>query len=180
LQEFTISKFGRAEKISPIVYCDNEALVKKINTLRFRPLSSKFHYTSDCDIIREIIFLLKKLGQLYGFIPGTELSDEAHLNVEADRLATSSLSQPMSKKLTLPNNIASIEIDNKMVTSKHTVHLRDAFHSIALRQHYTTVNSWQNNTFDDIWWDHHGTALHKLSIGQRNYTPKIFSEPVAM
>lgn len=167
------------------LYCDNESLIKTINSVRFRQLTPKFHYSTDCDIIREIVFLLQHLGKLYGFIAirhikghqdrsSKTLSKEAILNVEADRLATRALVMTAKPPLQFPNSTATLLIKGKNVSSKHTVHIREAHHCVKLREHYLSINSWTNEIFDDVWWLPHGTALHRLSTGEKNTLQKFF------
>jgi hypothetical protein len=153
LQEYTTKKFGILTQTTIIIYCDNKSLINKVNSVPFRKLNTKFHYRNDSDIIREIIQLLKKLGQLYGFIrirhikghqdrTSSSLNKEALLNIEADRLATSAQLQPPKQPLQLPNTTAILQIQDKNVASRHTIHIREAHSSIKLREHYINVNSW--------------------------------------
>jgi hypothetical protein len=82
----------------------------------------------------------------------------------ADNLATQSLSLSVQhKEVNLPNNIVSLYIKNKLVSSNHSKHLRDAYLSIPVRKHINQMNNWTNNEFDIVWWDTHEKAMKKFS-----------------
>jgi hypothetical protein len=60
------------------------------------------------------------------------------------------------------------------VSSKHTLHLREAHYEIRLREHYGSINSWTHAIYEDVWWSPHGTAISRFSIGEKNTLQKFF------
>jgi hypothetical protein len=184
LQEYTKLKCGHRAKIGMKLLCDNEALVKTINRLRARPLTPNFFYTPDADIIREILVLISFISNQgetveVKHIKGHQdrqnrnLSTDALLNVEADTLATSSLRLRREETLDLPNNQATLLIDGRIVSSNHTAILRETFQLVTLREHYNRINSWDEDTFDKVWWDPCGVALSCLRPGEQSTIQKF-------
>jgi hypothetical protein len=91
------------------------------------------------------------------------------MNIEADRLATLALWIPQKSPLHFPHLfLATPQINDQNVSSKHTLHLRVAHHSIKLGEHYKMDNFWSDHTYDNVWWNPHGSAMYQLPIGERN------------
>jgi hypothetical protein len=177
LQEYIELTQGQRINTTLRLLCDNESRVKVINRTRYCPLSPKFYYTSEADILKEILVLLKYISSkgehvVIRHITGhqdrssTSLSPEARLNMEADRQATASLSLPTSHQLDTQNTTAIVIVDGKIVTSNHTRILRERYQLIELRNHYNNINSWEDFVFDTVWWEAHGASLHQLMPGE--------------
>jgi hypothetical protein len=162
LQEYTKRVRGsRLQKTLKIV-CDNEALVKTINRNRIRKNSPKFFYTSDADVVAEILAQIKHIGKQgetvdIAHVKGHQDRDrnkvlnlEARLNVEADRLATESLTLPNTHPVEMPTTNAVLLINDQVVSSNHTKILRQRYQLIALRKHYDVKNQWEPTTFDKV------------------------------
>jgi hypothetical protein len=184
LQEFTLKKCGATAKLSLDILSDNEALVKTINQLRCRSSNPKFFYSPDADIINEIMILVRTVSNRGETVcvkhvrghqdrRGGNLSHEARLNIEADSLATESMRLRTATPVDLPNRQATLLIDGKPVTSHHTAQIREAFQLLELRQHYNIQNSWEDSTFDKIWWEVHGAALSCFRPGQQTTLKKF-------
>jgi hypothetical protein len=95
VQQYTESHRGHREQASVTLFCDNEALVKVVNKWRMKPITPKYFYTQDADIIHEIMILLKYFGKhgenvwirhVKGHQDRTssQLTHAATLNIEAD------------------------------------------------------------------------------------------------
>jgi hypothetical protein len=84
------------------------------------------------------------------------------------------LQYPSKSPFVFPNSKAHIQIDGKQVTSKHTIHIREAHHSIKLQDYYLSVNSWSSHTFHDVWWEPHGQAMNRLATGEKTTLQKFF------
>jgi hypothetical protein len=184
LQEFTLQRCGNRATVQVRFLCDNEALVKTLNKLRRRPITPKFYYLPDVDIIKEILVLIRAInrnGQVVEFkhVKGHQdrnpgpLSFDASLNVQADQLATASLQLPQHHKLDMPNTKATLLIQDKVVTSHHSQQIREAYHLIALKKHYKNLNSWDEGVFDTVWWEAHGMALSTLRPGELTTIQKL-------
>jgi hypothetical protein len=79
------------------------------------------------------------------------LSYPATLNISADHAATEALSLPPAQdQIELPTQQACLYINNKLVSSHHTQHLREAYLMIPFREHINTINNWDNDTFDQV------------------------------
>jgi hypothetical protein len=183
IQEYMKIKHGNRVQTEIILCCDNEGLVKTVAALRQRPITPKFYYSTDADIIHEIMLLLLKFRQhnenvAIKHIKGhqdrntTTLSHAALMNIEADRIASTALTIPRSEKVDPIHTNATLYINDLPVTSNHTAILREAFQLVALRAHYTSSNDWEPETFDKVWWVPHGMALSMLSTGEQTTTQK--------
>jgi hypothetical protein len=62
LQNFTKLKCGTRATILTTIISDNEALVKTVNRIRIRPITPKFFYTPDANIINEIMILIRTIS----------------------------------------------------------------------------------------------------------------------
>jgi hypothetical protein len=156
LQEFSVITTGARKQINPTIYCDNEALVNTINKIKYSTISTKFYYNSDADLIGEILNILKQMRIVNEHATirhvkghqdrGTSvLNYDAYLNVQADRLATTALNNTNNMgKFTLPNTTATLWINEERVTSKHTIHLREAFQTKNIIEHMKKSNDWTN------------------------------------
>jgi uncharacterized protein YpiB (UPF0302 family) len=93
---------GNIKCITSLLLCDNESVVKTLNTYKYNKPTMKDFYSADHDIINNIRQIWKKLKRNNIQIAiqhikghqdrdGTILSDNAKLNVLADLLATKSL-----------------------------------------------------------------------------------------
>jgi ribonuclease HI len=177
-------------KLKITILCDNKAVVDTINKIRHMKPTCKDYYSADFDIIDEIRVLWKKLqGQqieLYiNHIKGhqdrqnNKLSNDAKLNIEADKLATKSLSikQQMKSPPALAN--ASLEINNLLVTYKHKHILRKLYHSMQLREYMVEVNNWSDKDPDNIWWEVHEASIRGLSTAKRQFIQKFIHKKLA-
>jgi hypothetical protein len=105
------------------------------------------------------------------------LTYEARLNVEADRMASDSLNlPPTTTAITFPSSKALIFIDNKLVSSNYKEHLRNAFTILPYREHINNINNWANDTFDLVWWEVHGKAIDKYGPYQQLMLQKYFQK----
>jgi hypothetical protein len=175
LQQFTQYVMGHRQPILVTIYCDCESLVNKVNQQSRKKFTPKFNYESDADLIREIVLAMRhiranderiQIRHVKGHQDRTAgtLSYAAYLNVTADSLATDSLSLSVqNKEIALPNQQVSLYIQNKLVTSNFSQHLRDAFLSGPAREHIKNMNGWSDQEFNMVWWEPAGKALDKYS-----------------
>jgi hypothetical protein len=63
LQEYTKIRCGTWATIQVKFLCNNEGIVKTINKLRRHPITPKFFYSPDADIIQEILLLIRMLNK---------------------------------------------------------------------------------------------------------------------
>jgi hypothetical protein len=66
----------------------------------------------------------------------------------------------------LPETIATLTINDLLVTSKHSHHLRTTYHSIQMREYLEDSNKWTGNTIETIWWKIHGSSIESNKQGK--------------
>jgi hypothetical protein len=166
------------------IICDSESVVKIINKMKRTRPTTKFYYSSDADVINEILMAIQIIWKKYGTVTfthvkghqdrlGSNLSFEARVNCEADGLATASLRQPNISQLETPNTVAKLTINNKPVTSHHTKTIKQVYHTIALRKYLKESNNWSDYTFESIWWSVYGKCIMTLPNGNQTTMQKL-------
>ena len=168
------------------LYCDNEALVKKINTLivQARPVFPNETLQSDWDIVYEIVRLLKislqKVSWIKGHqdedIPKDQLSLPAQLNCEADELAELAHSLPFNfnSKFRSPHNPIQVYHRDQPVTSKLKRTLRRMIKSPPLQDYILKKITWWTPTiFHMVDWEAHARAISSSSLPDRFVTKFI-------
>jgi hypothetical protein len=162
-----------------MIYCDNKSIIDTINKLKGRKLTLKQLYIPEINVILEI---LEEMKQIRGkqvqlvlkHIKGHQdrkmekLSHPAEMNVEADHLATKSLEERNEFEIKLKATKAKIVMNKKHITSKISIELRNAFHSIQLREYMQTSNGWNDRTIENIWWQVHGPVMAQYPIGNQS------------
>jgi hypothetical protein len=188
LQKYFIDKTGNRKHGITKIFCDNEALIKIVKKMVRSELPTKFHYSADAALLREIIDILKSLGINNEHITiqhvkghqdqGTSvLNYDAHLNVEADKLATRALnSNNVMEEPVLPHSIATLYINNKRATSNHTKHMREAHQLLNYKEHMKKSNNWTNEIWNSVWWEPHGKALKQLKEGEKTTIQKYLQK----
>jgi hypothetical protein len=161
------------------IICDNKSAVDNINYMLRYKLTLKQYYGPDMDLVQEILVLMQEVRKcsitiVLEHIKGHQdrssqenLSHKAILNIEADRLATAGLSMNETTYKILPNNEAMLFIDNKPVTSHHRQSMRDAYHSIQLKEYFWDKYRWSSRDVNDIWWSIHGKAVSCFTLDQQ-------------
>jgi hypothetical protein len=179
LQDFTMKIQGNRQPTTVTIYCDNEALVDIVNYQSWRKFTRKFYYSSDADVIKEIVIMMRYIRSFQEIIHikhikghqdrgPNALTYPATLNVAADHAATEALQlPPAEKQLDLPTQKASLYINNQLVSSHHTRHLREAYLLIPFREHLNNINNWSEVIFDTVWWSPHGKAMNKFGTHQQ-------------
>jgi hypothetical protein len=66
-----------------------------------------------------------------------------------------------------PTNKAMLLIDDKPVTANHRQNLRDAYHSIQLKEYFWSKYQWSELDVKDIWWSIHGKSMSCFTINQQ-------------
>jgi hypothetical protein len=142
-------------------------------------LTLKQYYGTDMDIIQEILMKFKSLSNqgielILEHIKGHQdrssnenLSYKAHLNIEADRLATAGLYMEEKTYSRLPSNKAMLFIDDKPVTSHHRQEMREAYHAIQLKEYFWDKYRWSDLDVKDIWWSINGKAMSSFTLDQQ-------------
>jgi hypothetical protein len=128
-------------------------------------LGLKQYYSSDCDIFIEILHIFRTIHPLttpltIKHIKGHQDRDCNINELPQQALLTTNLDRNDHVKITMSRSRAKLYCNGQLVTSHHTKHLREAYHTIAIRQFLKTSNNWTDNIFDDIWWDPIATAMH--------------------
>jgi hypothetical protein len=184
LQKYCIETTGNRLNSRTKIFCDNEALIKMMRI----DLPTKFHYSADADLLREIIDIIKSLGIDNDYLTihhvkghqdrgTTVLNYDAYLNVTADSLAITALnSNNFMEEKVLPKSIATLYINNRKVTSNHTKHMREAYQLINYKDHMKKSNNWNNEVWDSVWWEPHGSALRHLNEGEKTTIQKYLQK----
>jgi hypothetical protein len=132
--------------IKTIFICDNKAVIDSINKLKHKKiLSLKDYYSPDFDVLNTIIQIYRKINinelqitfkHVKGHQDrnGTTLNEEAMANIYAHNMATEGLTLPQRKQFTLPGLLATLQVENKMITAHHNKSLQFTFHSIRMRE----------------------------------------------
>jgi hypothetical protein len=187
-QEYLVFFIGTRRHVQPKFFCDNEALVNTINKFKYSSIPTKFFYSADADIIREILNIINNLGKneenvLIKHVKGHQdrgisvLNYDAVLNIEADHIATNALRNTVTMdECELPSTKATLWINGLRVSSNHTKHLRDAYQGKKLMEHLKKSNKWNNSTYNSIWWDIHGIGLKSLHVGERTTIQKYLQK----
>jgi hypothetical protein len=171
------------EKIT--IYSDSESLINLINKWKNRTCTTKFYYSPDADTIRQIIHEYRTLRQMqmqvkFIHVRGhqdrlrRELTLPEELNVAADALATAALRIRTNPEIILPTQRVIITMDDKPISANFTSIMRDAYSTIALREHLKNANNWTDATVETIWWQPLGAAMTDRPTGQHRTLVKYF------
>ena len=164
-----------------MIWCDNNSMVKK-GTAHRTNLTDLFPnktLEADFDVIAELWSTVQGMpvnsqpsfshvkGHQDAKKPYEELSLEAQLNVDADRLADQYLQAHQDKNYNtaplLPTTGAQLHLRSGTVNSKIKRELRLARTIGPLREKLCTDNGWSEETFDSIDWEAHRLALNRLN-----------------
>jgi hypothetical protein len=179
INAFINKKYSGLIKIPIIViYSDCEALINTLNDNKTKKVTTKFHYSADSDIIRQILQEYKELKTdrvitIFKHVRGhqdkirRELTLAEQLNVEADLLATSALRLRNITMYDLPTRKATLIMDGKQITAQYTKTLRDSYTSINLQKHLKNANGWEESTMQKIWWKISGDAMTNRPTGEK-------------
>jgi hypothetical protein len=165
------------------IICDNEAMIKSLRRYRYKKSTPKTTYLPEMDVIREIINNIKQLEseniqvtlthiKVHQDRTGTELTNEAKLNIRADELASKAQTMRKIKSLNIPSSRATLNINGLAVTSGQSASMRQIYHSIQMREFLENSNNWNGNTIDTVWWKVHGPAI--AAMGQEKTTIQKF------
>jgi ribonuclease HI len=170
--------------VGALILCDNQSMVKVVNKYRYIKKQKKFYYESESEIIVEILETIQEIKKLGGevrikHIKGHQdkqqrpLSYHGFLNQQADQLATLAIKMRSSGRIVTPNTKTKLVLDNKYVSGKHSIIMKEKYHSIELRELLTDSNDWHPSILDDIWWQIQGKAVDNFSRGNRTALHKF-------
>jgi hypothetical protein len=174
-------------KRAATLYCDNRSLVERLQRHTTTPMTLKEFTAPDVDVELQIlqeISLMKEQtinitfhhvkGHQDSTKPMEELSTEAKLNIEADRLASLPLKQvPQASYQDFCANHVSLFVDSEPVTAKIKTILRTSHLKAPLKRHLQKQYKWSDNTINNIWWSAHGKAIKNLSFKDRLIVQKF-------
>ena len=101
--------------------------------------------------------------------PYAQLSLNAQLNVDADKLASEYQDQYGAERTVTPRNRAHLHMPNGSVTSDDAPKLRHAYCGPPLQQYIQTRNKWSDSTIASINWEPHGAALRKQMVHRLHF-----------
>jgi hypothetical protein len=168
-----------------ILQSDRKLMLEKIEKQWYKNLTQKMHNDTDMDVISAIIDTLKSLHHhgvkvSFKFVKGHQdrltnnLSTEASMNVEADRLATEALAlRTLPNDIQLPTDHATITLHGKKITSHRTKTLRQAYQSIQLRQYLKDSNNWSEAQLDNLWWKASAKLMYAITPEKRTIIQKF-------
>lgn len=170
---------GHTNSTQLIFYLDSQSTIDRITKHRWNPIPLKDMTSADIDVELQILQELRELEDKGYKIPVfhhvkahqdrkiayAELSREAQLNVDADRLASKFPETDFIRQVYSPPTAVqvSLVIGTKVITSKYKECLRHAMHAPALQDYIQKKWDWSDTTFHDVWWKAHETALKRLS-----------------
>ena len=110
-----------------------------------------------------------------GHQKGSKLTRQAILNIRCDALASAARSHPQPPRTPLPQQRATLYINEMEASSNAALTLRQAHTSQALREYLEKKYHW-NNASDLIDWTIHGRAIRKLPQAQKTFILKFIHE----
>jgi hypothetical protein len=109
-----------------------------------------------------------------------KLSNEALLNIEADKMATKAIYMKQENTIKLKFMKACVLLNNQQVTAVYTKVLQKEYLSCDLQEYINKSNKWRNNKCNNIWWEVHGKSLTSLSRGQQRVVQKHITQQITM
>jgi hypothetical protein len=92
-----------------------------------------------------------------------KLKVEEELNIFADQLTHKARTVPLvTKYVPFPTNTVHFTLNNQYINSNVPRCTTSAYHSITLREYFTSKHGWNNRTIDSIWWQAYYQSLSKL------------------
>jgi ribonuclease HI len=176
---FIAKKYDNVVKVKRItLYSDSKSMIDTLNEWKNKEPTIKFYYNADADIIKQMLEeyqIISKRKETIKFLhvrghqdcARQQLTYAESLNVEADLLATAALRIRTALTVDFPTLLAAITINKQRITAHHSAVLSELFTSIKLRTHLKTVNSWNDATFDTVWWKPQGDVLGKCFPGEQ-------------
>lgn len=171
------------------IYIDNKGVLDRINRHRLMPVALCEMLSPDIDLELQILHEINTITTLGFDVPPlthvrshqdnkkqtSELSRDAQLNVQADRLAAQVTTDNLVKiEYTAPSACkASLYINDQPITNKYRESLRRAYDSQDLGEYMQSKYHWDDRTIDDIWWNGHDRALRRLSHADRQIIQKF-------
>jgi hypothetical protein len=143
-----------------------------LQKFEYRKPTLKDLFTTDFDVLHKIIKIWYNIKIKYKsniniqHVKGhqdkskTLLSEYASLNIQADRLATESLSMRQQPKKFEIFGDSTLIVNGLTVTSGHTKVMRDISSSMDLREYLQMTNNWGNNEIDNIWWEIYNKSIY--------------------
>jgi ribonuclease HI len=161
------------------IYTDSESNVKRIiqNRHRKRPEFPNDTLSPSWDLHQAIHRELSKLPNIAihhikahqdRLTPNAELSPEAKLNIEADKLAEEAYSSSTFRDQVpmIPGVSAQLLIGRKTIVSKHRVIARDIRRTQAIKLRIQEQTGMTDQALDEVDWDSHTMAVGRSQLSQ--------------
>jgi hypothetical protein len=165
-----------SEQQTTKLFCNNKSVVKLLNERRETRRTFNQHRHPDVDIEIQIIHELRQLEEMnctaiIKHVKGHQdtnnsrsLRTEEVLNIEADELTHAARTLPHIKEYHIfPTNEVNLKINHQYINSHSPKMVNLSFHSMALREFYTTKYGWTAKTIESLWWPVYFQSLAKLS-----------------
>ena len=156
--------------------CDNQALVDKLSWLLEDPYhQSNLHNETDSEAIRILLKIIPanyKISHVYGHqdekTKYENLTIDAKLNVDSDRLATTNKKLPINMNIT--SYPFSIYIKGKYAHHHSYETIRIESHADEAQDWLKSKYSWSSKDFQTIDWDNHSKVLNTQPAPQRRFS----------
>jgi hypothetical protein len=172
---------------SPMIHlCDNKSLVSRSpDAYRSAPPNSHDFLKPDYDVQMQIIATIKELdidihtkhvkGHQDDDKTYDQLSYEAQLNIQADRLATQAWQTYFCAHphVHYPDSRCTLYINNAAVNRAYRSYMRRAYSSHDAREYLMDKYKWDVETCEGIDWYSHGTALKSLPHNQQRFVHRF-------
>ena len=167
------------------VYCDNNALVKRISRWRQLPwLYPNECLVNDFDVSHQLLIQSKWFQNVtFNHVRGhqdsrknkEQLTWEEELNIDCDHRARDAVSKYPTDTDTprLSSDRAQVRINGIAVTGSLATNLRIAAHTPDLRDYLKQRWNWDDRTIDYIDWYTMGRAMHRVPIALRTFVVKL-------
>jgi Reverse transcriptase (RNA-dependent DNA polymerase) len=157
-------------------FCDNRSVVRKVNDRLQQRRTVNQHRYPDADIELQLVselqyFIFQKCNISIAHVKGHQekrdpsqpLKTEEYLNIMADDLTHKARRLPKVTKYTpFPSNSVNFVLNGQYINSNFPRCVSNAYHSMALRDYFTSKHGWSNSTTNSIWWQAYHQSITKL------------------
>jgi hypothetical protein len=169
-----------------IFYCDNEAVIKTINTYRQQKLTPRMIYMANMDVFMEIFHMLEDttLNIRFQHIKGHQdqgplpLTYPAYLNQQADKWATKGLSTRQIPQKEIDLYRAVVKINGLPLYSGHKKIIKNTYHAEKYMKYIGESNKWEDQTVGTIWLPVSAKSLNLLTESQRTTMTKMIQKRI--
>lgn len=173
---FLVHQYAKTSIPHVKLLCDNKALIEKVDAMAKCPRPQFPNETLDpsWDVLQQIQRLLRWLPQGYtaqwikghqdAISPAANLTTEAKLNIQADKLAGEfqDLSPSHSTELApmIDGTKCHLVVDGQTICSNHRKAIRNVRPTNVLLKFMQDKYKWSDSTVDSIDWESHKAAVH--------------------